>query len=478
MHHIKLLIRNAYKEITICISIALAMVLIAVQGISALQTDEFYEFIQASTLAGNFRVAYVLIPDVQFTKHHKELSEREKFNYRIAWRLKKRLMKRDVVVPSIDALKEAVEKRQFLLARNTNVKFTKSDGSETEYEIDLHAHPHWIKAEFSKLTADFSFDTEPLKELLETGAILEIIPPEDTVLTAFEERDGFHRVETGGVAKSGDAFDPESIAATIKETLEEGGTGVTIEIPSAPGEIVNETGEDFGDLKLIATGKSNFRGSTYARMKNVRKALNEHINNTLVAPGETFSFNSTLEGPVSMSKGWSMAKIIVEGDKLEDAPGGGICQASTTVYRAMLNAGLPEEERRAHSLYVYYYEKYGVGIDATIFPGQQDLKFKNDTGNYVLLQAYDDGYEAVVNVYGTDDGRVVELEGPYFAEASPEEFKVHERELRKNEIAWIRKVKYSNGEEKENTIISRYKTLPLFLVSKYGTLHASAGDDN
>jgi len=253
---------------------------------------------------------------------------------------------------------------------------------------------------------------------------------------------------------------------------------VTIEIPSAPGEIVNETGEDFGDLKLIATGKSNFRGSTYARMKNVRKALNEHINNTLVAPGETFSFNSTLEGPVSMSKGWSMAKIIVEGDKLEDAPGGGICQASTTVYRAMLNAGLPEEERRAHSLYVYYYEKYGVGIDATIFPGQQDLKFKNDTGNYVLLQAYDDGYEAVVNVYGTDDGRVVELEVRTLRRHLRKNLKCMKGNCVKMKSHGLEKLSIRMGKKRKTLLFSRYKTLPLFLVSKYGTLHASAGGDN
>jgi len=478
MPQYKKLLRHAYKEITICISAVLAIAVVVGQGISVTKTDEFYEFIQASTMAGNMRIAYVLVPDMQFIKSHKNLSEKDQLNYRIAWRLKHRLMSRQKVVPSLDSLKEAIDNRQKLLASDTGVRFTKSDGSETVWNLDFNANPLWIKADFNNLSADFVFDTEPLKALLETGAILEVIEPENAVLTSYEERDGFFRVETEGVAKSGDDFNPESIVANIKETLEAGGTGVTIHIPSAPGEIVNETGEDLGDLKLIATGQSNFKGSTYARMRNVRKALNEHVNNTLVAPGETFSFNSTLEGPVSMSNGWSMAKIIVEGDQLADAPGGGICQASTTTYRALLNAGLVEEERRAHSLYVYYYEKYGVGIDATIFPGQQDLKFVNDTGNYMLVQAYDDGYEAVVNIYGTDDGRTVEFEGPYFADTAPEDFQVHERELRRNEIAWIRKVTYPDGEEKENLILSRYKSIPVHLVSKYTTLHASADEEN
>ena len=478
MHQFKKFIRNAYKELTICAFVALTIVLVVAQGISVIKTDEFYEFIQASTLAGNIRIAYVLMPDLQVKKGHRNLSEKDQFNYRIAWRLKKRLMERKIIVPSIDSLKKSIDKRQKLLAMDTEIKFIKSDGTETVWNLNLHAHPHWIKAEFSKLSADFSFDPEPLQALLDTGAILKIIEPENVVLTSYEERDGFFRVETDGPAKTGDAFDSEVVASVIKETLEAGGTGVTIEIPSVHGQIVNETGEDFGDLKLIATGQSNFLGSTYARMRNVRKALNEHVNNTLVAPGEIFSFNGTLEGPVSVGNGWSMAKIIVEGDQLVDAPGGGICQASTTVYRALLNAGLPEEERREHSLYVYYYEKYGVGIDATVFPGQQDLKFKNDTGNYVLIQAYDDGYEAIVNVYGTSDGRSVEFEGPYFTTTAPDNFQVYERELRKNEIAWVRKVTYLNGEEKENMILSRYKTIPSYLVSKYTTLHASAGDDN
>ncbi|KKW38159.1 MAG: VanW family protein [Candidatus Peribacteria bacterium GW2011_GWB1_54_5] len=165
-----------------------------------------------------------------------------------------------------------------------------------------------------------------------------------------------------------------------------------------------------------------------------------------------------------------MAQVIFEGDQLKPAPGGGICQASTTVYRAIVNAGFPVVERRAHSLYVSYYKKYGVGIDATIFPGTQDLTFLNDTEQPLLIQAYDDGYEAVVNFYGTPDGRTVELQGPYFSTNAPEGMLINDRQVMKNEIVWIQRVNYADGSVKENLILSRYKELPAYVRNEYAYL--------
>ena len=137
------------------------------------------------------------------------------------------------------------------------------------------------------------------------------------------------------------------------------------------------------------------------------------------------------------------------------------------MYRAMVNAGLPVEKRKEHSLFVVYYEKYGIGLDATIYPGQQDLTFKNDTGNYLLIQSYYDGFEATVNLYGTPDGRTVALEGPYFSANAPEHIKVKDRALKANEVAWTQKITSADGSVQENTIVSRYKVLPKSVVAKH-----------
>ena len=148
-------------------------------------------------------------------------------------------------------------------------------------------------------------------------------------------------------------------------------------------------------------------------------------------------------------------------------PGGGICQASTTVYRAALLAGFPVIERKAHSLYVTYYKKYGVGIDATIYPGSQDLSFRNDSKYPIIVQAYHEGTNAYVNIYGTPDGRVATLNGPYFAATAPKEVVKQAGGIGSNEIVWLHSVQYPDGRTTTDTVESRYKQLPRSLVTEY-----------
>ncbi|MBI2453721.1 VanW family protein, partial [Candidatus Peregrinibacteria bacterium] len=146
---------------------------------------------------------------------------------------------------------------------------------------------------------------------------------------------------------------------------------------------------------------------------------------------------------------------------LKPVPGAGLCQVSTTVYRAILNAGLPIVERRSHSLYVKYYKEYGEGLDATIFQGGQDLIFKNDTPSYLLIQAYDDGDDGYVKIYGTPDGRRASLEGPYrTADIPQEKTEKYGVRPRKNQIFWYRTVTKADGSSREEQIISTYKSLP------------------
>ena len=95
--------------------------------------------------------------------------------------------------------------------------------------------------------------------------------------------------------------------------------------------------------------------------------------------------------------------------------GGGVCQVSTTVFRAALDAGLPIVERTAHSYRVSYYEQDSpVGIDATIYRPSVDLKFLNDTPNYILVASEFDeaNYSLIYKIYGTNDGREVEITEP------------------------------------------------------------------
>jgi vancomycin resistance protein YoaR len=132
----------------------------------------------------------------------------------------------------------------------------------------------------------------------------------------------------------------------------------------------------------------------------------------IIQPGQEFSFNTTL-GIVDGSTGYRKELVIKPEGTLPEF-GGGLCQVSTTMYRAILFAGLPVTDRAPHSYAVSYYSQVlGHGLDATIYLGGQDLKFTNDTGYPILVHTYTvDDYELYFDFYGTADGRSVELEGP------------------------------------------------------------------
>jgi vancomycin resistance protein YoaR len=102
-----------------------------------------------------------------------------------------------------------------------------------------------------------------------------------------------------------------------------------------------------------------------------------------------------------------------------------------------------------------------------VYPGQQNMKFVNDTGNYILVQAHTEGNDATVSLYGTPDGRIVAMEGPYFTTNAPEGFLENESVLRKNEIGWMQKVSMADGTKRDKVLVARYKSLPKSVVKKY-----------
>ncbi len=174
-------------------------------------------------------------------------------------------------------------------------------------------------------------------------------------------------------------------------------------------EIGLEQVNDLGIKELLGTGESTYFHSILTRVHNVGLAASR-INGTLVKPGEVFSFNEAV-GEISGATGYKQAYIIKDG-KTELGDGGGVCQDSTTVFRAALDAGLPIIERRAHAYRVGYYEQdTKAGIDATVFSPSTDFKFLNDTPAHILVQVTNDApnRHLKVELYGTSDGRTSEI---------------------------------------------------------------------
>lgn len=166
----------------------------------------------------------------------------------------------------------------------------------------------------------------------------------------------------------------------------------------------------FGIKELVGKGYSEFAHSIPGRIHNVTLAA-ARINGVLIKPGETFSFNDTL-GDVSALTGFQPAYVIKDG-KTVLGDGGGVCQVSSTLFRTILDAGLPVVERKEHAYRVGYYEQggYKAGLDATVFSPSVDLKFKNDTSNFILIQSKTDTNNLTLTIefYGTRDGRKAEI---------------------------------------------------------------------
>ncbi len=176
------------------------------------------------------------------------------------------------------------------------------------------------------------------------------------------------------------------------------------------------TAAKLGITHLITQATTYFKGSSAARMTNVKVAASR-FNGVVVAPHETFSFDKYL-GDVSTKDGFEEGLVIV-GDRTIKGVGGGVCQVSTTAYQAALRAGFPIVERYPHGYRVGYYEVgMGPGFDATVFSPEVDLKFVNDTDAYMLIQTFFNQAAATLTFkyYGTPDNRVVTFTAPVITE--------------------------------------------------------------
>ena len=221
---------------------------------------------------------------------------------------------------------------------------------------------------------------------------------------------------------------PEEAIAAISETLRlSQPTTRTLALPveELKPQITTANLDGLGIKELVGEGRSSFAGSAEYRITNI-KAGAKRMDGVLIAPGEEFSFNSQL-GEVDEASGFVEGYAII-GNRTQLEWGGGVCQDSTTVFRAAFWAGLPITERHAHTFYISWYDRFGLGpngngqgLDAAIFTGVQDLRFLNDTGSWLLMEASVDEAAQVLSVrlYGTKPNREVRIEGPFIDNVVP-----------------------------------------------------------
>ncbi|HWK81365.1 MAG TPA: VanW family protein [Thermomicrobiales bacterium] len=165
---------------------------------------------------------------------------------------------------------------------------------------------------------------------------------------------------------------------------------------------------------LISRGDSNFSGGGGPRDTNIYIGA-ELANGTLVRPGEDYSFNGAI-GAITEDKGYVVSNVIF-GDTAGTDIGGGICQISTTVFRAALMGGFPITEWHPHAFQIanYEYDGWGAGFDASILQvgdpsNWGDFRFTNDTGGWLLVHTWTDYPHVIVEIYGPAMDRTVEIQ--------------------------------------------------------------------
>jgi vancomycin resistance protein YoaR len=169
------------------------------------------------------------------------------------------------------------------------------------------------------------------------------------------------------------------------------------------------TSEELGISEAVSVVSTYFYGSSPERVQNIR-ASSSAFHGLLLSPGETLSMSEVL-GDISLDNGYAEA-LIIFGDKTIKGVGGGVCQVSTTLFRAVFFGGYEIIERHPHAYRVGYYEQGpgspGPGLDATVFVPLVDFKFRNDTPYWLLLETYVYGNQLLWKFYSTSDGRIVQ----------------------------------------------------------------------
>lgn len=168
--------------------------------------------------------------------------------------------------------------------------------------------------------------------------------------------------------------------------------------------------EDSGIKEVVGQATTNYYGSSTNRRINIRAGA-KALHGIIIKPGEEFSTIKNVS-PVDASNGY-VPELVIRDNKTTPEFGGGLCQVSSTLFRAVLNTGLKITERTNHSYRVPYYEP-PIGMDATIYEPSPDFKFVNNMDTPVLIQAFVDNDASAITftLYGTKDGRVVEMSKP------------------------------------------------------------------
>lgn len=231
-------------------------------------------------------------------------------------------------------------------------------------------------------------------------------------------QDALMRVEGGRAVAFKESRDGRRLdqTAAVEAVLAQAATerrDIALTVVEVKAAVSHTEAAAISGLTVLATGQSSFRGSPPERANNIRVAATR-LNGVVIPPGGVFSFLHAL-GPITKENGYQEGLTIL-GDATVPGIGGGVCQVSTTMFRAAFWTGLPVLERHQHTYRVGYYEQDGspVGFDAAVYDPGVDLRFRNDTDGLIIIQSAVDPKAGTLafQFFGPTTGREVKLTGP------------------------------------------------------------------
>ena len=295
---------------------------------------------------------------------------------------------------------------------------------------------------------------QSLQEIIEGLADEVNSTPGDASIVLYEETGGYH-IEPEQLGRE------VNVAATVKEfkdRLAAGEKAFPITVKYEYPAVTEKALRVAPPVNRIAAFTTYYgRHDSPNRIHNI-KLIASWLDGTLVMPDQKFSLADAI-GDFTPERGFKEAFVIMKGELVPEL-GGGTCQIGTTFYNALQLADIKILERENHSM---YFNIYPLGRDATVYPGQKDLKFMNDTSHPLLIKTVATNRRLSFRIYGTPTGKTVKfsypqvwmLTGEAYIPATVRQVLAADAPF-KTEV--VRTVYDATGKKiKEEKIISRYK---------------------
>ena len=240
-------------------------------------------------------------------------------------------------------------------------------------------------------------------------------------------------------SKVGEVLDMEVLLDDLDDTALGGGLrSIFVALKPAMPELTSEDVETMGLSSLGAQFVTYFDPRNTTRAGNIALAA-QLVDGSVIEPGQTFSLNRAI-GPRTTNRGFDYAPVIAADGVLRQGVGGGICQYATTLFNAVLLAGLPVVERQAHSLYISHYP---IGRDATVAWGAVDFAFNNDTGKALLIRSWVEGDHLTVAIVGKTGREVTFKTSAFYDSRKPAHSKsdprvIYDADLGPGVVRWER----------------------------------------